>query len=426
MQIWTDPTADEDLTVTLKVDVLGSMGKLWMRYRTVFAAFPLLVVALVLRKQFQLYDSTGIFMSFTESMDQCLRRSVPVLLVALTFLAVAFSRTSRALSSSSDKLLGLGKGATDQAIDFTMNDLLLGSQDPFFWFLIPLFGLITIGICIVTNYAVLAVEHFSSVVYMAIHKAIYRDARSVLLPKCWTTNANTSRDSHILSIFADTSLQKRLVVSTVLLALVSMVIPYQFVFIVLCIVQLATCVRALSLARESVSRLEAQKRGLCKLTERVKYSGEHMNFYNYTHSILLLMLWILPINVPILVVWVRNLAVHWLTPFSSHHNILSIMPFMLLVETLSTGKMVPRVSTWVRHLTNVMLFCLAVYAAVYGVTYAYLLHWLVNIVCAWLMMLHLSTGLGSGRLAQLRQLVDGTTTQAAREETEQRSTKKRP
>jgi glycosylphosphatidylinositol deacylase len=32
-----------------------------MRYRTVFAAFPLVVVALVLRKQFKVYDATGMF-----------------------------------------------------------------------------------------------------------------------------------------------------------------------------------------------------------------------------------------------------------------------------------------------------------------------------------------------------------------------------
>lgn len=57
------------------------------------------------------------------------------------------------------------------------------------------------------------------------------------------------------------------------------------------------------------------------------------------------MLWVLPINIPVLVVWVHNLTVHWLTPFSSHHNVLSIMPFILLVETLTGGKMIPRVTT---------------------------------------------------------------------------------
>jgi hypothetical protein len=103
------------------------------------------------------------------------------------------------------------------------------------------------------------------------------------------------------------------------------------------------------------------------------------------------MIWILPINIPVLVVWVRNLTVHWLTPFSSHHNILSIMPFILLVETQSTGRMIPRVQSRFRLLTNVLLFSIGAYAAVYGVSYAYVLHHLANLLCAWLVAIHIDT-----------------------------------
>lgn len=59
LQFWSDPTCNSSIKVSLKVDIPGSMGKLVMRYRMVFAAFPLLVVALVLRKQFQIYDNSG-------------------------------------------------------------------------------------------------------------------------------------------------------------------------------------------------------------------------------------------------------------------------------------------------------------------------------------------------------------------------------
>ena len=45
----------------------------------------------------------------------------------------------------------------------------------------------------------------------------------------------------------------------------------------------------------------------------------------------------------------------------------------------------------IRFLTNILLFVLSLYAAVYGVTYAYLLHHIVNIICAWLLVIHLST-----------------------------------
>lgn len=59
LQLWSDPTCNSTMEVTLKVDVLGSAGKLVMRYRSVFAAFPLLVVLIVIRKQFKVYDATG-------------------------------------------------------------------------------------------------------------------------------------------------------------------------------------------------------------------------------------------------------------------------------------------------------------------------------------------------------------------------------
>lgn len=122
--------------------------------------------------------------------------------------------------------------------------------------------------------------------------------------------------------------------------MVSTFIPYHFAYMVLCIVQIATCIRALRIARETVSRSTLVP---LQHTNADQRSEANYNFYNYAHSMLILMIWILPINVPVLVVWIRNLAVHWLTPFSSHHNILSIMPFILLVETLSTGRMIPRV-----------------------------------------------------------------------------------
>lgn len=79
-------------------------------------------------------------------------------------------------------------------------------------------------------------------------------------------------------------------------------------------------------------------------TNNKQRSTAHYNFANYAHSIFILMLWVLPINILVLLVWAHNLVVHWFMPFSSHHNVLSIMPFIILVETMTTGSMVPRVS----------------------------------------------------------------------------------
>lgn len=59
LQFWSDPTCNSSIEVAMNVDVPGSMGKLVMRYRMVFASFPLFIVALVLRRQFKVYDDSG-------------------------------------------------------------------------------------------------------------------------------------------------------------------------------------------------------------------------------------------------------------------------------------------------------------------------------------------------------------------------------
>lgn len=61
LRLWTDPTCKNTIDLSLDVDLLGSLGKLVMRYRTLFATFPLLVVAIVLRKQFAIFDNSGTY-----------------------------------------------------------------------------------------------------------------------------------------------------------------------------------------------------------------------------------------------------------------------------------------------------------------------------------------------------------------------------
>ncbi|TQV96628.1 hypothetical protein V2A60_002986 [Cordyceps javanica] len=352
LEFFSDPTCKSPLKVTITFDVVGSLGKLYMRYRTVFAAFPLLIVTLVLRKQFRVYDQTGVFISFSESLDLSLRQSIPLLLLSLTLLATSIGVAPRVDTSKR----GCPLADTASAIDFHRNDLLIGSEDPLFTFMVPLIGLVCIGVCTALHYIILLFSQLFSFVFILFRLRGSAD----------TANGNANMGS---PIFSPSTPRRRMISTAILLLLVATFIPYQFAYLVACIVQLFTSVRAL--------RISA-----------VVPSTSNVNYYHYTHSILLLMMWVLPINLPILAVWVRNLAVHWLTPFSSHHNVLSITPFILLVENMTTGRMVPQISSWLRHVTSILLFTTALCAAIYGVSHAYLLHYLVNIVAAWLVILH--------------------------------------
>ncbi|KAK4936441.1 GPI inositol deacylase [Elasticomyces elasticus] len=349
-QIWSDPTCNSSLEVRLRADPVGSLGKLVVRYRTVFAAFPLLVVAMVLRKQFRVYDNSGVFISFSESLDQSLRLPLPILLLSMTFFATAFTTAGTANIRPDHHTHSNGT-----AVNFSQNDLLLGSQDTFFWFLVPLAGLLSVGACVILNYAILALLD----VVVTITSLVSQSYVKV-----------DDGEKGIASAFIASTPRRRAINTAVLLFLVATIIPYPFAYVVACIVQLTTCTRALRYAKES-------------------RSGAAHNFFNYTYSILILMLWVLPINLPTLVVWIHNMAVHWLTPFSSHHNVLSIAPFILLVETLSSGMMVPSVRSF-RWATNLLFFALAVYSALYGMTYAYRLHYIANIIALWLVLLHFS------------------------------------
>lgn len=364
LQIWSDPSCSSGLEGSIRIDVVGSLGKLYMRYRTVFAAFPLLIVTLVLRKQFRVYDRTGIFISFSDGLDLSLRRSIPLLLLSLTLLAASLEGAASAVPSS------LWKGGHLDALH--RNELLIGTEDPTFCLLVPLIGIVCIGVCATLHYAVMVLTRVLGILYGFLGAAGISAAR-VSQP--------------LASQAVRTSTPKRRVISTaVLLFLVSTFIPYQFAYLVACLVQLFTTVRAFHIYATADSTWNT-------------------NFYRYAHSILLLMMWVLPINLPILAVWIRNLAVHWLTPFSSHHNVLSIMPFILLVENLTTGRMVPRVTSRLRHVTSVLLFGTAFCAAVYGVSHAYMLHYLVNIIAGWLVILHSTAD--SWSFARVSAIFDG-------------------
>ncbi|KAJ5760029.1 hypothetical protein N7520_007185 [Penicillium odoratum] len=368
-QLWTDPSSGSTVDISLQVDIKSSLGELVMRYRTIFAAFPLLVVALVIRKQFQVYDETGYFIPFNDGLDKALRSSLPLLLVAMSLLASSLA-TSKALPQSDDPF-HWRTNSTETPVDFTKNDLLLGSQDAFFWFLVPIFGVMSVGVCLLVNYVALFLVNIFSLMYGAVN------SKSGYIRR---------EDRGTLPIFSTPTPRRRVIHTIVLLVLVSTIIPYQFAYMVACIVQLATCVRAQWHAKET-------------------RSTSHLNFGNYAHSILILMLWILPINVLVLLVWAHNLVVHWFMPFSSHHNVLSIMPFLLLVETMTSGAMIPRITTRFKHVTSMIFFAIAMYSAVYGVTYAYLLHHLANLLAAWFVGIYLFGNNFSPR--RLWRIIDG-------------------
>ena len=102
-------------------------------------------------------------MTFSEAMDLCLRTSLPLMLLALILLSMSLAIASS--TPSKPAMFHWKANATETAIDYTKNDLLLGSQDPTFWFLVPLSGLLSAGVCVLVNYAALGLTFFLSLLY---------------------------------------------------------------------------------------------------------------------------------------------------------------------------------------------------------------------------------------------------------------------
>lgn len=119
---------------------------------------------------------------------------------------------------------------------------------------------------------------------------------------------------------------QRVVSMSALLLLVLFFAPYQFAFLVIFVVHLFSTIRSLLLAQAPTGP-----------STKMLWDRYHYNFV-----VLLVMLTLLPMNAMILVVWVRNLAVGWLVPFSSDHNVLNIAGFLLCVESVHSGKMLKR------------------------------------------------------------------------------------
>lgn len=78
--------------------------------------------------------------------------------LGLSLLNVSLAPTTEFVALDDD-MSSWRANATETPVDFTANDLLLGSQDTFFWFLVPLFGLISVTACVLVNYAANILVH---------------------------------------------------------------------------------------------------------------------------------------------------------------------------------------------------------------------------------------------------------------------------
>ncbi|KAK9239051.1 PGAP1-like protein-domain-containing protein [Lipomyces kononenkoae] len=401
LQMWIDPTCNQPQELSLSVDIIGSLGSLVMRYRTACAALPLAITSIVLLIQFNIYDSEGIFINFGSALEIFIWRALPLLMLASTIFVVILSYsmpTSTLPFLEPEDQFGISGAFTSPVYRYIRyNNMFLGLSDPNMSFLGPLFFTLACGMCIAVYYTVAAVllclanvadwiqdldlarsrhrRRLLNSVWMAklrerLHGNNNRVASSA---KAIVVGTYSALAAFYFSVLSGS---RRLLTTFILLISVLAYVPYQFAYVVGFIVHINTCIRALR----------------NKNTLRSHNEQFNPNFVNFAVSILMLMIWVLPINIPVLIVWVHNLSVRWNTAFSSHHNLLSIVPIILLVERMITGKMIPRMTGRFQVVTKILLLYLIIYACLLGILHAYWLHYIMNMFSFWLFIVYLDLG----------------------------------
>ncbi|BGP23811.1 GPI inositol deacylase [Rhodotorula toruloides] len=382
LQFFLDPTCARaagpgekaDLALEISVDLWATLGALVVRYRMAMVTVPFAFAMLVLGRQTREYNSGAPFPSFGAALSTFSRRTFPLLLAGLIVLSYIQSIALSGHMASRDLLASIEPAHhrhSDLSLPPTwLANLMLGNSGSFWAPLMPLLAF--------TILSVVAIEYIAlSVIVGSVAWSIRQlQARGPARLRPYMTLADTP----------DTLPLQRVFTMIVLLLLVLFFAPYQFAYLVIVLVHLFSTIRCLILAQEAAPTSTPTGPAGPSSAVTVAAARRLWDRYHYAFSIFFVLVTLLPINALILVVWVRNLAVGWLAPFSSDHNVLMVVGFLANVEALHSGKMLQR-SAGGRYSPTVTFLAFVVpaaYSLLYGIRAAHRLYSLANLCFLWL------------------------------------------
>ncbi|CDK27772.1 unnamed protein product [Kuraishia capsulata CBS 1993] len=380
LKLFSDSLAsDQVLDIYMSVDWLKSLSLLILKYRLAIVSMPISICLMVLSFQWRVYMKTAVYPSFGAGLQRLCRVDiiVPIFVVASLLSSLTsfefVQRILRALDPVDTTDFALMKRLEDPSIH--TNPYFLGIDASALWFYGPMFFIISISLVCTVYLVILAGvsgfhcfnERFGS------GEAVERVAR----PPVFNS-------------------RRRTVGMIMVFILVPFFVPFQFAYVICCIVQITVVLRASSSKTASTTPSLAPS--------GMSPSQVYQNFSNYSLSFLMVMIWLLPINIPILIVWFHNFSLKWSTPFSSSHNFLAIIPIVLVVQHHVSGSMIPRPkSRAFQMITRATIAYFSFYALVYGPRNLYWLHHLFNFFCAWCLLLCYDSSSISGRLVDSKE-----------------------
>ncbi|KAH3682206.1 hypothetical protein WICPIJ_006827 [Wickerhamomyces pijperi] len=376
LELW-NPSAS-NIEFNVKIDILRSLRLLILRYRLAVASFPIFIIVCTLFVQVQKFNSTGVFPPFRDGLA-VISNYAGLISGILSLLSLVSS------NSLVQKLLyildPIGTTPPSELKDYHLNTYFLGLEETYLCIMGPLFFVLSLTLVHVVHIMVLMILHYLVLPLVSVWSL-------VRLPSLSAVDSIFLQLCQLNSSIKDT---RRFTGSIILCMFVMFYIPYQFAYMVACSAQIIIVVRAYLMKNSEVS---GSPNLITTEKKDNKKSLRSQNIVNYHMSLLMLMIWLIPVNLPVLIVFFHNMAVRWETPFSSHHNILAILPIILLigrhVQGVTPLVQAPGISSTVRKITYVLLGYFAFFSLVYGIRHLYWLHYLFNLLSAWFFVLTLS------------------------------------
>ncbi|PLW30230.1 hypothetical protein PCASD_16329 [Puccinia coronata f. sp. avenae] len=302
LTFWTDPlvcggTSDtHKMQVRIQMDVYESVRRILLRYRTAFVSLPLGWLALMLSIQFRKCSETGRFMSFGAALSLLVRDELLKIM-----LVVGASQLVQSTLLGYDSGIGSASPISSRSFGLIyppplVMHLLLGQSHFSFVLLDWLLLLVSIG-WLVLVFVLL------QLVVGTIASVWIRFGLSAHLKK----HNNNTTTSDTLMDYSTLGILMSLGILTIFYA------PYHFALLVLTAIQLVSTLQSfLSYSRASSVSIQ----------DKTKMDESN---YNYHTMILLMMIWLVPVNVTICLVWLRNLQEGWYEPFSDSRNPLNLV-----------------------------------------------------------------------------------------------------
>lgn len=349
-----------DISVSLTIDWPLTFKMLFIRYRLAIAAFTTGLVFLVLSYQFWNYNNSGVFPSFDDSMIVLLNRYwVKLYLLSALLTPLTNIHILEQLLSMFDSIGVIDSGIQSAKVIFS-NAYFLGIRETFMWWLGPVFLSMTIAAVFILFKIIVMVQQLCSKLARGLNKPVPAlDTLDIVSEGYLNEGTRNSRRS------------RHFIGASLLFLSVLFYMPYQFAFVIVSFIQVIICIR--------ISALSGKGKDFC-------------NLRNYNSSLLMLVLLIVPINAPIILVFLHNVAIRWETPFRSHHNCLAVLPIILLIERNTMLRMPARFpnKSFAGSITVGSLVVFAVYSFIYGTRNLYWLHHLFNFFCLWLLFCNLA------------------------------------